>query len=85
MNQKNHSQYFIVPNFSNFNLLTAEFSFKNPLQGAELKSSNDEYTRRTQGTCSYYKFYDKNKVERGMIAFSFNKKLSIHCRKRYCY
>ena len=36
------------------NLLTAEFSFKNPLGAAQVKARNDEYTRRTQLTGEYF-------------------------------
>lgn len=36
---------------------TAEFSFKSAWRAAQLKSSNDEYIRRTQSGCSYHKFY----------------------------
>lgn len=56
-----------------FNLLTAEFSFKNPLWDSQVKSSNDEYTLRPQSKCSYYKFYDKSKAKRGRITFLFDK------------
>ena len=41
------------------NLLIAKFSFKNPLQAAQIKWSNDEYTRRSRGKSSYYRFYEK--------------------------
>ncbi|KOC60903.1 hypothetical protein WH47_05681 [Habropoda laboriosa] len=61
------------------NQLTVEFSFKNPSQDAELKSSHDEYTPRTQGICSYHKFDEKSKAKRGRITFLFDKKLTIHC------
>lgn len=37
-------------NSNRFNLLTANFSIKNTLQGAQIKSNNDEYTRQAQLT-----------------------------------
>lgn len=63
------------------NLLTAEFSFENPSRDTQVKRNNDEYTRRTYGKCSYYKFYEKSKAKRGSITFLFDKKLTIRCWK----
>ena len=60
-----------------FSLLTAKFSFKNPLRGAQIKSSNDKYTRRPQSKSFYDKFYEKRKTKRGRITFLFDKKLTI--------
>lgn len=37
-------------NNNRFNLLTANFSIKNTLRGAQIKPSNDEYTRQAQLT-----------------------------------
>ena len=59
-----------------------EFSFKNPLREAQVKSSNDEYTRRPQGQCSYYKRHEKGKANRGKLKFSFDEKLTIHQLKK---
>ena len=63
-------------------LLTAEFNFKNPSRDVQVKSSNDEYTRHTQSKCSYYKFYEKSRAERGRITFLFDEKLTIQRWKK---
>ena len=67
------------------NLLTAEFSFKNSLRDTQVKWSNDEYTRRAQGKCSHYKFYEKSKAKRGSITFLFDKKFTVRCWKKCGY
>ncbi|XP_043604717.1 uncharacterized protein LOC122577446 [Bombus pyrosoma] len=39
------------------------------LKSAQVKSSNDEYTRRMQNKCSYYKFYGENGTSSKWICF----------------